>query len=115
MFAGRREKAENGAEKEENRERRKGEGPLAALAVLCLDNGADTRFSPDLGQFLLDEYRGALPRYVVLDYRHTAGSDLPAFQEELRQKARKAGADVLVAGSFVFGAADMQEAVAALR
>lgn len=77
-------------------EQRAGEGPLAALAVLCLDNGADTRFSPDLGQFLLDEYRGALPRYVVLDYRHTAGSNLPAFQEELRQKARKAGADVLV-------------------
>lgn len=77
-------------------EQRKGKGPLAALAVLCLDNGADTRYSPDLGQFLLDEYRGALPRYVVLVYGHTAGNNLPAFQEELRQKARKAGADVLV-------------------
>ena len=34
---------------------------------------------------------------------------------ETAKACREAGADVLVAGSFVFGAADMQEAVAALR
>ena len=64
--------------------------------LLCRDNGADTRYSPDLGQFLLDEYRSLLPRYVVLDYRHTAGREGLWPQEELRQKARQAGADTLV-------------------
>ena len=34
---------------------------------------------------------------------------------ETAKACREAGADVLVAGSFVFGAADMQEAIAALR
>ena len=34
---------------------------------------------------------------------------------ETAYACREAGADVLVAGSFVFGAADLQEAVAALR
>ena len=77
-------------------EQREGTGPLTALVLLCRDNGADTRYSPDLGQFLLDEYRSLLPRYVVLDYRHTAGREGLWPQEELRQKARQAGADTLV-------------------
>lgn len=77
-------------------EQREGTDPLTALVLLCRDNGADTRYSPDLGQFLLDEYRSLLPRYVVLDYRHTAGREGLWPQEELRQKARQAGADTLV-------------------
>lgn len=78
------------------REQREGTGPLTALVILSRDNGADTRYSPDLGQFLLDEYRSLLPRYVVLEYRHTAGSEDLWSQEEIRQKARQVGADILV-------------------
>lgn len=77
-------------------EKRDGKGPLVALLVTSVDHGADTRFSPELGQFLLDEYRSLLPRYVVLGYRHLAENEQPWPQEELRQKARKAGADLLV-------------------
>lgn len=77
-------------------EKREGKGPLVALVVVSADHGGDTRYSPELGQFLLDEYRSLLPRYIVLENRHQAEGDLPWPQEELRQKARKAGADLLV-------------------
>lgn len=77
-------------------EKREGKGPLVAILVTSVDHGADTRFSPDLGQFLLDEYRSLLPRYVVLGYRHLAENEQPWPQEELWQEARKAGADLLV-------------------
>lgn len=77
-------------------EKREGTGPLVALVLISEDHGADTRFSPELGQFLLDEYRSLLPRYVVLGYRHLAENEQPWPQEELRQEARKAGADLLV-------------------
>lgn len=77
-------------------EKRDGKGPLVALVLISEDHGADTRFSPDLGQFLLDEYRSLLPRYVVLEYRHQADGTVPWPKEELKEKARKAGADLLV-------------------
>ena len=77
-------------------EQREGQGPLVALVLISQDHGADTRYSPDLGKFLLDEYRSLLPRYVVLDYQHRAEGNAPWPQEELRQKARQAGADLLV-------------------
>lgn len=77
-------------------EKREGKGPLVALVLISQDHGADTRYSPDLGKFLLDEYRSLLPRYVVLDYQHRAEGNAPWPQEELRQKARQAGADLLV-------------------
>lgn len=77
-------------------EKRDGRGPLVALVLVSQDHGADTRYSPDLGQFLLDEYRSLLPRYVVLEYRHQAAGEVPWPREELRQKARQAGADLLV-------------------
>lgn len=74
----------------------KGNGPIVALAVFCRDNGADTRFSPDLSQFLLDEYRSLLPRYVVIASEHTreAGEEIPA--QDLRGKALAAGAQYLI-------------------
>lgn len=77
-------------------EKRDGKGPLVALVLISQDHGADTRYSPDLGQFLLDEYRSLLPRYVVLSYRHRAEGNMPWPQEEWRQKARQTGADLLV-------------------
>lgn len=77
-------------------EKREGKGPLVALVLISQDHGADTRYSPDLGKFLLDEYRSLLSRYVVLDYQHRAEGNAPWPQEELRQKARKTGADLLV-------------------
>lgn len=76
-----------------------GAGPLVALAVYYQDNGADTRFSPELGRLTLDEYRNLLPYYKILTYEHTRrtgdalnGSAL----ERLKQQGRDAGAKYLL-------------------
>lgn len=78
---------------------RSGAGPLVALAVYYEDNGADTRFSPDLGRLLLDEYRNRLPHYRVLAYDHArrTGDELTGTAlETLKQQGREAGARYLL-------------------
>lgn len=78
---------------------KQGRGPLVALAVYYQDNGADTRFSPDLGRLTLDEYRNWLPHYKILAYEHInlTGDDLNgATLEKLKQQGREAGAEYLL-------------------
>lgn len=76
-----------------------GEGPLVALAVYYQDNGADTRFSPNLGRLTLDEYRNLLPHYRILAYEHTnyTGNALNGVAlEKLKQQGREVGANYLL-------------------
>lgn len=76
-------------------EKTAGKGPLVALAVYTQNNGADQQISPDVGRFILAEYQSLLPRYVVLEQKQIpAGQDV-VISSDLRDKARKAGADVL--------------------
>ncbi|MCH3949388.1 MAG: lipase family protein [Acidaminococcus sp.] len=76
-------------------ERRTEGKPLVALAVYARNKGFDDRFSPDLGRFLMDEYKALLPSYVVIDKGVIPGNE---FQEptQLGEKAQAAGASYLV-------------------
>ncbi len=76
-----------------------GSGPLVALAVYDQDNGADTRFSPELGRLILDEYRNLLPHYKVLAYEHSSHTENApngVALERLKRQGREAGAEYLL-------------------
>ncbi len=69
--------------------------PLVALAVYSRNKGFDDRFSPDLGRFVLDEYRALLPSYTVVGKGSLPGDDF-AEPQFIGERARKAGASWLI-------------------
>lgn len=73
-----------------------GKKPMSALALYTTEDSFDDRFSPDLGRFVLDDYRAMLPRYTVLDVKHEKEDNFRIEEGTLMKAAQKAGASYLI-------------------
>ena len=76
--------------------RNKGKSRCQPLRSIRRKIPFDDRFSPDLGRFVLDDYRAMLPRYTVLDVKHEKEDNFRIEEGTLMKAAQKAGASYLI-------------------